>query len=668
MSICITICKSERPPGEREMQTWYDSASMCRLVTNENPPFLDNFEGCVGRMYLNTSWMTYEGCFFLTKRINKNITLKENSPALCSLLCTTYQYLGLKEQLCVCLNKTDIEEGGFQGVVTTTDCIACCTSTDPWRTCGSSSDTYYSIYEHNLEPYGIQDTFNSCIKKTKNECSEDGSIVHSCIIAKKSCVDRTEDFCENQQDADSTVNNCRTDMNDSTCPNIEAAHNDSSLSSYWLTFYKSTISVWLDESIAMRILDRNLSCDLGISSIQNHSYVFVTNSNGVKLQSRQCNSSQSKIAYTGLDRYFSLFFQKQNCDTEKTTNGDISTITDYMNKEESSKNYEQKFPTDSGNNTTTANSTISEENDDEIFLIQMGFILGSCAMVMLIAVLACCIRITRRSVENIVIAMEGPPQHTIPIAALAENYSTPKDKASTCNEIEGPRSCATASCRNTNYQKTENSEYQHLDFTLRSETTPRFADNNEYHHGRANVISVFEQPWDTATSKVNKLFSQISKSVVQKGQNMRKYLIKRRASGSDSVELKCRASNYCDAWKTQLNNQQFVFDSEEENQSNISINVENSSVDSNKDESEFRKTDSAFPVLPFSERINVKSTHIYDEPDDRRLSLRERLLHMLSIKTHKMSFGIELDLRGSRSNSKICSLATPIDEIDESDA
>lgn len=62
------------------------------------------------------------------------------------------------------------------------------------------------------------------------------------------------------------------------------------------------------------------------------------------------------------------------CLAEKTTSGDISTITDYIKKEESSKNYEQQFPTESGNNATTANSTISEENDNEIFLIQMGML------------------------------------------------------------------------------------------------------------------------------------------------------------------------------------------------------------------------------------------------------------------------------------------------------
>lgn len=57
---------------------------------------------------------------------------------------------------------------------------------------------------------------------------------------------------------------------------------------------------------------------------------------------------------------------------DKTTSSYRSTSTDYINEEESSKNYEQHFPTDSGINATTANSTIGEENDDKIYLIQMG--------------------------------------------------------------------------------------------------------------------------------------------------------------------------------------------------------------------------------------------------------------------------------------------------------
>lgn len=61
MSNALSFHLTETPPEKDEMQTFYDSACMCRLVTNENPVYLDNVERWVGRMYLNTSWMTYEG-------------------------------------------------------------------------------------------------------------------------------------------------------------------------------------------------------------------------------------------------------------------------------------------------------------------------------------------------------------------------------------------------------------------------------------------------------------------------------------------------------------------------------------------------------------------------------------------------------------------------------
>ncbi|CAG2217593.1 unnamed protein product [Mytilus edulis] len=198
---------------------------------------------------------------------------------------------------------------------------------------------------------------------------------------------------------------------------------------------------------------------------------------------------------------------------------------------------------------TTETSFLSE---NYVFALQIGIAISVSCLVILIATVASCMNRPNRgtytfpisrSEENIVMAVEGASDQ--PTAVLADNYSDPVDKAS--NEVKGPSFCATKPGQNTNYQKTENGEYQHLDFTLRSETTPRFADNSEYDHVRANVISVFEQPWDTATSKVNKLFSQISKSVVQKGQNVRKSFIKRRVSRSGSPKLKCRASDYCDA-------------------------------------------------------------------------------------------------------------------------
>ncbi|XP_052070028.1 uncharacterized protein LOC127708908 isoform X2 [Mytilus californianus] len=314
--------------------------------------------------------------------------------------------------------------------------------------------------------------------------------------------------------------------------------------------------------------------------------------------------------------------------------------------------------------------------ENSIFAMQIGVAVSVSCLVILIATVTCCVYKPKRgtytfpiskSEENVVMAIEGPPQPTRSTDVLAEKYSDPIDKASMSNETAGPRFCATKSCQNAISQKAEHGcEYQHLDFTLRFKTSPHSGDNSEYDHTRANMVSVFNQPWDTASSKVSKLCSQISKSVVQKGQNVRKSLIKRRASRSGSPKSKCRVSNNCDAWETQFNHQQFVFDSDVDNQINKSTDVTDSIVDVSNDEPEFIHAASSFAVLPFSERINVKSTHIYDEPDDRRLSLRDRLLHMLPIRSDKMPFGIQLDLRGSRRESKIYSLATPIDEIDES--
>ncbi|VDI45454.1 Hypothetical predicted protein [Mytilus galloprovincialis] len=295
---------------------------------------------------------------------------------------------------------------------------------------------------------------------------------------------------------------------------------------------------------------------------------------------------------------------------------------------------------------------------NSVFVLQIGVAVSVSCLVILIAAVTCCVYKPKRGTytfpiskceENVVMAMEGPPQPTRSSNVLDGKYSDPIDKASTSNETSGPRFCATKVGQNTNFQKPENGcEYQHLDFTLRSETSPYFAENSEYDHTRVNMVSVFNQPWDTASSKVNKLFSHISKSVVQKGQNVRKSLIQMR---SDSPQLKCRASDNCDVKETQLDHQQFVLDSIVDNQRDKNIDVAHSIVDDNKNDSEFKYAASKFAVLPFSERINVKSTHIYDQPNDKRLSLRERL-----------KFG------GPRKQSIIYSLATAIDDINESEA
>ncbi|XP_076072721.1 uncharacterized protein LOC143044546 [Mytilus galloprovincialis] len=347
--------------------------------------------------------------------------------------------------------------------------------------------------------------------------------------------------------------------------------------------------------------------------------------------------------------------------TTVTTNSqrpDISTNKDLTSKSEPiamTSEYETYAMT---SNYDTNATDVPFLYGNSVFVLQIGVAVSVSGLVILIAAVTCCVYKPKRgtytfpiskSEENVVMAMEGPPQPTRSSNVSDGKYSDPIDKASTSNETSGPRFCATKVVQNTNFQKPENGcEYQHLDFTLRSETSPYFAENSEYDHTRVNMVSVFNQPWDTASSKVNKLFSQISKSVVQKGQNVRKCLIQMR---SDSPQLKCRASDNCDVKETQLDHQQFVLDSIVDNQRDKNIDVAHSIVDDNKNDSEFKYAASKFAVLPFSERINVKSTHIYDEPNDKRLSLRERL-----------KFG------GPRKQSIIYSLATAIDDMNESEA
>ncbi|XP_063447238.1 uncharacterized protein LOC134726755 [Mytilus trossulus] len=362
-----------------------------------------------------------------------------------------------------------------------------------------------------------------------------------------------------------------------------------------------------------------------------------------------------------------LLHSTENNITTVTTNSqrpDISTQIDLTSKYEPTA-MTSEYETDAMTSNYKTNATDAPFlYEYSVFVLQIGVAVSVSCLVILIAAVTCCVYKPKRgtysfpiskSEENVVMAMEGPQQPTRTsngMNVLDGKYSDHIDKASTSNETSGPRFCATKVGQNTNFQKPENGcEYQHLNFTLRSEASPYFAENSEYDHTRVNMVSVFNQPWDTASSKVNKLFSQISKSVVQKGQNVRNSLIQTRASRSDSSQFKCRASDNCDVKETQLDHQQFELDSIVDNQRDNNIDVADSTVKDNKKDSEFKHAASKFAVLPFSERINVKSTHIYDEPNDKRLSLRERL---------KFS--------GPRKQSIIYSLATAIDEINESEA
>ncbi|VDI82257.1 Hypothetical predicted protein [Mytilus galloprovincialis] len=524
----------------------------------------------------------------------------------------------------------------------TLNCHHPCLNPNPYATCGSDDNLYADVYEQDVEKkyYG---------EKSKAEADK---YIHNI--------------------------NCQLFGDDWITLKYEIPNNNTFI---WTSFIRSKVCI-LKKYTTKNKIPNHSKCLFERDHSWNNTLLSLRAGNKHATISLSCNTTTKSMCKGGEVKY-----TYGNDDRHTGKEHNQSTIIPSGSKysfssEKNSAEWKRTMPTqvESKSESTIEKSTSRYEFDttinpllvdNSVFFLQIGIAIIVSCFVLLIATLSCCVNRPKRgtytfpisrSEDNIVMAVEGNSHQ--PTAVLADNYSEPVDKASTSNEVEGPRFCATKPCQNTNYQKTENGEYQHLDFTLRSETAKRFADTSEYDHVRGNVVSVFDQPWDTATSKVNKLFSQISKNVVIKGQNIRKSLIKRRESRSGSPKLKCRTSDYCEAWKTQLNKQQFAFDNGVDNQSNISI--DEATVDSYKHEAILRSTDSAFPVLPYSERINVKSTHINDEPDDRRMSLRERLLHMISIRPLKMPFGIELDLRASRSKSKIYSLATSIEEKDES--
>jgi hypothetical protein len=51
-----------------------------------------------------------------------------------------------------------------------------------------------------------------------------------------------------------------------------------------------------------------------------------------------------------------------------------------------------------------------------------------------------------------------------------------------------------------------------------------------------------------------------------------------------------------------------------------------------KAEGQLEKPVASFPVLPYSDRIEVKSINIYAEPLDRRISMGNRVLQFFSTK------------------------------------
>lgn len=224
-------------------------------------------------------------------------------------------------------------------------------------------------------------------------------------------------------------------------------------------------------------------------------------------------------------------------------------------------------------------------------------------------------------------------------------------------------------------QSSDGSEYHHLDFTLRSDSKPKFVSDGEYARPRTNTVSVFDQPWDAGTSKINKLFSQVRTSVYDSAKNIKNSVMKREKYQENPTRSN-KTKYHCNDWqppflryRESLKN--YTRKKVEDN--SIEINEDRIS-ESNRFEEEMNsghKLDGLFPVLPYSERLNVVCDNIYSEPINKRISFRNRLSMLSSFPLKP--FGYKLDLRRDsrnssmiREKSRIYSMAEPIDENDES--
>lgn len=178
---------------------------------------------------------------------------------------------------------------------------------------------------------------------------------------------------------------------------------------------------------------------------------------------------------------------------------------------------------------------------------------------------------------------------------------------------------------------------------------------------RSNIVSVFDQPWDIQTSKFNMFFSNIRQSVVKGTRDIRNSLF-----GGQSRVDKCVENKNGAYGDIELNQHQFSSTLQRHDSSRCNNNL---STIAQKSEGQLEKPVASFPVLPYSDRIEVKSTNIYAEPLDRRKSMGNRVLKFFSTKESKMPFGVDLvsPRRKSRAKSRIYSLAKPIDETDESE-
>jgi hypothetical protein len=178
---------------------------------------------------------------------------------------------------------------------------------------------------------------------------------------------------------------------------------------------------------------------------------------------------------------------------------------------------------------------------------------------------------------------------------------------------------------------------------------------------RSKIVSVFDQPWDIQTSKFNMFVSSIRHNVVKGTRDLRNSLFGGQSRVNKCVENKNGA--YSDV---ELNQHQFSSKLQRHDSSSCNNNL---STIEQKAEGQLEKSVASFPVLPYSDRIEVKSTNIYAEPLDRRTSMGNRMLKFFSTKESKMPFGVDLvsPRHKSRAKSRIYSLAKPIDETDESE-
>jgi hypothetical protein len=151
---------------------------------------------------------------------------------------------------------------------------------------------------------------------------------------------------------------------------------------------------------------------------------------------------------------------------------------------------------------------------------------------------------------------------------------------------------------------------------------------------RSKIVSVFDQPWDIQTSKFNMFVSSIRHSVVKGTRDLRNSLF-----GGQSRVNKCVENKNAAYSDVELNQHQFSSKLQRHDSSSCNNNL--STIEQNA-EGQLEKPVVSFPVLPYSDRIEVKSINVYAEPLDRRTSMGNRVLKLFSTKESKMPFGVDL--------------------------